>query len=79
LSFAYQNGARSRLRIEIAALEGNIAISTSQVQDGYGPIEATFVIHGEPRSVRLNGAEVPSERSEVTLTGKPLPVQVLGG
>lgn len=77
LSFAYRSGARSVLRVVVASAEGNVAISTSLVCDGYGPIEAAFVIHGDPRSVRLNGAEVPSERSEVTLTGKPLPVQLL--
>jgi alpha-glucosidase len=77
ISYAYANGARSVLKVRVAAVEGNLAIATDQAQDGFGLIVPTFVIHGEPKSVRLNGAEVRLEKNKVTLAGKPLPVTVV--
>jgi alpha-glucosidase len=77
ISYGYQSGERSRLSIEIVSVDGNVAILTKQTEDGYGPINATFIIHGDPKSVRLNGSATVSEKAKVTLTGKPLEVQLL--
>ncbi len=78
ISYAYANGARSVLDIRVAAVDGNLAIATELTEDGFGKIVPTFVIHGDPKTVRLNGAEVRLEKNKVTLTGKPLPVTVVG-
>jgi alpha-glucosidase len=77
ISFDYQSGKRSRIRVQIVSVDGNAAISTTTLSDGFGPIDATFIIHGEPKSVRLNGAATIAEKAKVTLTGKPLDVQIL--
>jgi alpha-glucosidase len=76
ISFAYREGARSAIRVRLAAVEGNVAISVSPTADGFGAISPTFVFHGEPRSVRINGADVRLEKSRTTLTGKALDVWV---
>jgi len=78
LSFEYRNGARSALQVHLAAVDGILAIATEQTETGFGKIEATFVIHGEFRAVRLNGADIATTKSKVTLTGKALPVTVVG-
>lgn len=77
ISYAYANGGRSALHVRLASVEGILAIATTQTADGFGPIEPTFVIHGSPRSVRLNGADVALSKDKATLTGKSLAVSVL--
>ncbi len=77
ISFDYQSGKRTRLRIEVVSVDGNVAILTKAIEEGFGPIDATFIIHGDPKSVRLNGSATTAEKAKVTLTGKPLDVQVL--
>jgi len=77
ISYAYQADGRSTLRVRLAAVDGNLAITTEQTETGFGPIDPTFVVHGDVKSVRLNGADVSLESNKVTLTGKPLPVKVV--
>jgi alpha-glucosidase (family GH31 glycosyl hydrolase) len=77
VSFAYRDGARSTAEIRLASAEGNLAISFVQKASGFGAIEPTFIIHGSPKSVRLNGGEVKQTNSKVVLTGKPLKVSVV--
>ncbi|AIE85449.1 glycoside hydrolase family 31 protein [Fimbriimonas ginsengisoli] len=77
ISYAYTSGARSRLKVRVVSVDGNLAIATDQTQDGFGLIAPTFVIHGDPKSVRLNGSEVVLEKNKVTLAGKPLAVVVV--
>jgi hypothetical protein len=77
ISYGYRNGERSRIKVDVVSVDGNLAISTQLVADGYGPIEASFVIHGEAKSVRLNGSVAEPAPAKVTLTGKPLDVQVI--
>lgn len=78
ISFEYRNGGRSELSIRIVSVDGNLAIATEATENGFGHLEATFVIHGEAKSVRLNGADVTPARNKVTLAGKPLNVGVAG-
>lgn len=77
ISYAYRSGARSAIEIHLAAAEGNLALNYRQTEAGFGAIEPTFVIHGDPRSVRLNGSSVSLKPDKVVLTGKPLKVQVV--
>lgn len=77
ISYDYRSGGRSTVRIQLASADGNLALAVDEVASGFGPINVTFVIHGEPRSVRINGGEVALEKNKVTLAGKPLPVAVV--
>lgn len=78
ISFAYRAGARSEIKVRLAAVEGNVAIILEQPLDGFGKIEPTFVFHTEPKSVRVNGAALPLTKSKSTLTGKALDVWIAG-
>lgn len=79
ISYAYRSGGRSEVRVRAMSVDGNLVIATESLSDGFGPIGATFVIHGEPKSVRLNGADVSLEKAKATLTGKPVTVGIAIG
>lgn len=76
LTLEYQKGARSTIRVRVVGVEGNLVIVTEEVSNGFGTISPTFVIHCEPKSVRINGSDVALVKNKVTLTGKSLPVMV---
>lgn len=77
ISYGYREGMRSTVHIRVASVDGNLAIAIEETENGFGPISSVFVIHGEPRSTRINGAEVSLEKNKVTLTGKALPVSLV--
>lgn len=77
LSYGYRRGERSELRIDLVAVDGHIAIATEAGPTGFGEIHPTFVFHGPPRSVRLNGVDAPVAEEKATLTGRALPVAVI--
>jgi alpha-glucosidase len=77
ISFAYRDGERSAAEIRLACADGNLAINFLQTESGFGPIQPTFVIHGAPKSVRLNGGEVKLASAKVVLTGKSLKVWIV--
>lgn len=76
ISFDYQKGMRSTIGIRMASASGNVAISVEEKANGFGKIEPTFIVHGEPKSVRVNGSVVKLTAEKVVLTGKPLKVQM---
>ncbi|MBC8066102.1 MAG: hypothetical protein H7Y17_14815 [Chlorobia bacterium] len=77
LSFDYRQGKRSALSIKLVSVKGNVAVSWEQTDRGFGDIRPTFVIHGKPKSVRINAALPIQKADRVTLTGKSLPVDVV--
>lgn len=77
LSFAYRRGERSAIDATLVSAEGHVILNLDRKQAGYGEIEVTVVVHGDPRSVRLGSSDVPGKPSKVTLAGYPLRVQVL--
>ncbi len=77
ISFAYKDGGRSSAEISFACAEGNLALNFVQKASGFGEINPTFIIHGETKSVRLNGAVVKLSSAKVVLTGKSLKVQIV--
>lgn len=76
LSFDYRQGKRSAVSVKLTSAKGNVALAWEQASEGYGKIEPTFVIHGKPKSFRVNG-ESGRKPDRATLTGKPLPVDVV--
>jgi alpha-glucosidase len=79
LSYAYQRDGRSSLHVRMACIEDNLALAVDWVDGPSGRVEPTFVIHSEPKSVRLNGVDSGVTKARVTLTGKALPAWVVGG
>ncbi|MBN9503037.1 MAG: hypothetical protein BGO01_10965 [Armatimonadetes bacterium 55-13] len=77
ISFEYRNGKRSVVEVRLASAEGNLAVSWEQTQTGYGEIEPTFVIHGRPKTVRINSGNKIQKAEKVVFTGKPLHVDVI--
>ena len=77
ISFEYQKGVRSAIEIGLVSVDGNLALSYSQTESGFGPIEPTFILHGDPRSIRLNGRSVKESGAKVMLTGKSLKVRLI--
>ena len=77
ISLAYRDGSRSSIEIRLASANGNLALSYVQTESGFGPIEPTFIIHGDLKSVRLNGGVVKLTSAKVVLTGKALKVRVV--
>lgn len=77
LSFNYRNGERSTLSIKLASVAGNVAVSWERTSEGFGKIEPTFVIHGRPKSIRINSSLAIQKADRVVLTGSGLPVDVV--
>ena len=77
ISFAYQTGKESEIVVKLLSVDGHLAVVTEQMAEGYGAIEPTFVVHGTPKSLRVDGHAVAIQNLKVTLTGKALPVQVV--
>lgn len=78
LTFGYRGGKRSRVRVSLVAVDGHVALQTETLSEGDGPIRTRFVVHGSPKSVRVNGSVPASEPGKVTLAGKPISVTVYG-
>ncbi len=76
ISFGYQTGERSEVNIRLACVKGNVAISLEETTTGFGPIDSTFIIHGDVKSLRINGGIAKLSSAKVVLTGKPLKVSV---
>lgn len=77
ISFDYREGKRSQISIRVASANGNVAVSWEQTQDGFGKIEPTFVVHGRPKSVRVNSTVTIQRADRVVLAGKSLAVDVV--
>lgn len=77
ISFGYQSGIESEMRIELLSVDGHLQIVTEHLSQGFGAIEPTFVVHGGPKSIRIDGRAVESRKLRATLVGKALPVQVV--
>lgn len=77
ISFDYREGKRSQISIRVASANGNVAVSWEQTQDGFGKVEPTFVVHGRPKSVRVNSAVTIQRSDRVVLAGKSLAVDVV--
>jgi alpha-glucosidase len=74
ISFDYREGAESRLQIKMISVDGNIAVQVDELSTAFGLIRPSYVFHGAPKSVRINGRapELVADRS--ILTGAPLRV-----
>jgi alpha-glucosidase len=75
ISFDYQRGVRSALHLEMAVLDGHVAIITRLEDTGFGDIEPRFIFHGAPQSVRLNSAAPNLVDDHTVMTGKRLRVK----
>lgn len=74
-TFGYQKGKRSALHIDVKWTSKAVTIVTHMPEEGFGEIEADFVIHGGLEHVSLNGEAHATEPVRVTLTGRPLTVR----
>lgn len=77
-SFAYRKGKRSALEITLKWTATSVEIETNLTADGYGKINAVFIVHSDVESVTHNGKTRSLEPVRVTLTGRPLSVGRLG-
>ena len=77
LSFGYQRGERTRLRVRVVAADGHLAIETQVLEEGYGPISVALVLHAEPRSVRVDSHTTETRRESSRLTDKSFPVWIV--
>ena len=73
LTYGYQRGERSRLLVRVVAVDGHVAVETESLEEGYGRISATLVLHAEPRSVRVESHAVSVKKGSSRLTDKSLP------
>lgn len=69
LSFDYQKGKRSILRVHLRAKDGVVEISTEAIQKGFGSFRPEFVLVSEAKSVTLNGKAVSQRAVRDRLTG----------
>ncbi|MDX2065812.1 MAG: glycoside hydrolase family 31 protein [Fimbriimonadaceae bacterium] len=74
LSFDYQRGVESEIELEMSIADGNIAIAVNTLSDAFGEIRPTFVFHGRPDAVHLNGQLVQLERTRTAWAGAWLDV-----
>ena len=72
LTFAYQRGARSRLRAGATATGDTVEITAELVENGAGPITARFAVHGPFRRILINGQAVPVSPLTTRLAGTDL-------
>jgi alpha-glucosidase len=80
LTYAYQEGKRSRLRVTAKVSAGrDLAIETALVDKGYGPCTAaTFVLYDRFRRVTLNGKPVKIRKTTWQFAGVEQQVSVVG-
>lgn len=76
ISYAYADGERSVLRIHLAAANGHVAITTDHLQHGFGEIKPSFIFHGAPASVVINGEMTKLSDDKAVLTGRALHVRI---
>jgi alpha-glucosidase len=76
ISFDYQRGVRSSIKVEVTAVKGHLLLNLTEHADDFGNIEPTFVFHGSPKSVKLKSSILNVEPAKVVLTGKALLAQV---
>jgi alpha-glucosidase len=77
ISYDYQKGIRSAVEVVVVSAKGHVSIDFSELADDFGAIEPTFVVHGNPQSIKLKGQKVTAKAAKATLTGKPLSVSVI--
>ena len=76
LTYDYQKGIRSAVRLTVVGAKGHLILNLEELADDHGPINPTFVLHGNPKSVKLKGQNLPTKPGRVMLTGRGLSVQV---
>jgi alpha-glucosidase len=69
LTYAYQRGARSRLRVEAAAKGDTVEIMADLAENGAGPLQVRFAVHGPFGRIQINGDEVPAAPLVTRLAG----------
>lgn len=71
-TFAYRNGARSKVRVKAEWTDAGVAIKTESLAEGAGPIQLTFVVYGASDTVMVNGEQRETEPHTTRLTGADL-------
>jgi alpha-glucosidase len=77
LTFGYQRGDESEIEIEMSIADGNIAIAVHHLSTGFGEIQPSFVFHGRPDAVHLNGRLVKLERGRTAWASAMLDVTMI--
>lgn len=72
LTFRYREGASGAVAVRCQAEGSNLLVWTEELEDGFGPLEPSFVAYGAYRRVWLNGVEVAARRRRIAWTGKPI-------
>lgn len=72
LSFDYRDGKRSNLRITVAWKGKRLAISTQHVENGYGAVQAEFLVPAGFDSITIDGREAILSDDKLELTGGPI-------
>ena len=72
LTYAYQRGERSRLTVGATAKGDTVEITAELLENGAGPIQVRFAVHGPFGRIQINGHEVPVARLATRLAGADL-------
>lgn len=69
-TFGYRRGERSSLEVLVRRRGDLVEIETRVLQDGYGPVDATFVVYGDVRRVTIGGKRTRLRLRRVRWTGR---------
>ena len=79
LSYRYRDGERTTLEVRAKWKGTSLDLEIDTVALGFGEIRATFALLGAFDKVRLNGRAVKTRAGRIRLTGRALPVRLVGG
>jgi len=78
LSFDYRKGVRSSLEIRVTWSADSLTIQSGHVENGYGAIQAKYLLLPGFKQVVIDGAEYRGKAEHLQLTGKALDVCIYG-
>lgn len=72
ISFDYQQGKRSEIKITVTGTHKGLNISWKQTKEGYGEIKPRFVTNVRHGAIKVNGKRVRKQPYQIRLTGRIL-------
>lgn len=74
----YQNGKQSEIVVRASVRNGIVNVNVDTVREGFGPIDATFVVYTKVSRATVNGKRVRVKSARITWTGQPIDAQIFG-
>lgn len=74
-TFAYRRGERSTVEIEAKRQGDHLTVTVRPLNEGFGALDYTVVVHGDIEKVLLNGRPTKLQRTTVDWAGASIPAR----